>query len=149
MTEPIGDEFQTERLSVSEVPIDSVESVWISQLKMINSGLRRGQGDATSANEMLASIKNGKMSLWVVHDGDQVVAVVVVSVLRTPTITKLMVHLIAGSRLGDWADLLQEKLLQCKDLVEADCIEASCRLGLAKYLTKKGWSKKAIIMELQ
>lgn len=149
VTVPTGDALPIEPLSVSDVPPELVDHVWIAQRKNIERGLRHGQGDATTSNEMLASIKQGRLQLWAVHRGGDIQAVVVISLIRKPTNTKLFVHLIAGEKLGEWSDQVQGLLIDFRELLGASCIEASCRPGLAEYLSKKGWSKKAIVMELR
>lgn len=72
----------------------------------------------------------------------------VVSVKQYPTGRKLFVELLVGTDMEQWVDQLERVLIECRDLVGAMCIEASCRIGLAKKLGKRGWSKKAIVMEL-
>jgi len=135
-------------IEVSSVPKDMVWHVWKSQLDMIEGALSHGQGDSASAHNVLAEIYSGRNILWVVHRGEDIIAVVVLSVKSTSTLKKLFVELIAGKDLPSWSGEVQQLLIDFKDIIGADCIEASCRPGLAKYLGKSGWSQKAIIMEL-
>ena len=136
-------------LEVSAVPAESVPVVWSHHVEMIRKGLSKGQGDGTTEQEMLDEILNGYMQMWAVHSDDDVVAIVVVSIRDFTKTKKVMVNLIAGGELPLWTDDVQSVLLNLKDKIGADCIEASCRLGLAKYLSGKGWTKKAVIMELK
>ena len=115
---------------------------------MVERGLRRGQGDGTSAEELYAAIQAGEMSLWAVHAGEDVQAVVVLSVIPIPGGKKLFVQLLAGSNMDEWADELEKVIADCRDILGATCVEASCRPGLARYLGRRGWRRKAEIMEL-
>lgn len=134
---------------MSSVPTESVPYVWESQIQMIERGMSKGQGDWGSSADMLARILRGDSHLWVVHQGDEVIAVVVTCARSNIHMTKLFVELVAGSRLDEWVDQVITLLRDLMELIGADCIETSCRPGLAKLLKGKGWSQKAIIMELK
>lgn len=138
-----------EFLQVSYVPDAQVSEVWYSQIDMIERAMTKGQADWATSEGMLESIRSGRSQLWAIHEGRHIVAIAVISVSSTKTMTKLFVRLLAGRRMPDWADMLVENLQRMKEMVGADCIEASCRPGLAKFLQKIGWSKKAVIVELK
>lgn len=116
---------------------------------MAERGLRHGQGDGTSAAQMLASLYRGESQLWVVHDGPDVKAGVVVSVTEHLAGRKVFVDLLAGEGMAEWVDMVERALCDYRDLVGAKCVEASCRKGLAKRLGSRGWKSKAVIMELK
>lgn len=147
--EPTGAECKTgpSSLEISDVPPNLVRAVWDMQLPMIEKGLAGGHGNPISSHSMLAAILDGKMSLWAVHRGPEIVAVVVLSLLQGRK-KKLFIELIAGNGMDTWADKVEQLLLNCKQLLGADSIEASCRVGLARFLQRRGWRQKAIVMEL-
>lgn len=116
---------------------------------MIERGLGQGQGDATSPELMLAAIQAGTMSLWAVHEGDEIQAGIVLSVLENPKGKKLYVELLAGTGMDEWVGDLEKTVLEAKALTGAMCVEASCRKGLARYLKRRGWNQKAVVMELR
>lgn len=136
-------------LELSSVPAETVPYVWSSQIEMIERGISKGQGDWGSAEEMLDQILKQEARLLVVHRGDDIIAIVVVSARANKHMMKIFVQLTAGRDIKQWVDIVNEKLLELKDLMGANCIEASCRPGLAKFLKGKGWSQKATIMELR
>lgn len=138
--------FEEAPIEIRSVPDEMICEVWLSQIEMIEKGLSRGQGDDVSSNDMLASILTGKNRLLVVHRVEDIIAIVVLSVIETPKKTKLFVELIAGRDFPLWIDHLQEVLVNFKESIGADCVEASCRPGLEGCLSKIGWSKKATIM---
>lgn len=116
---------------------------------MIERALSHGQGDGTSWEHMLAAILMQKMTLWVIHEGDDIVACVVLSVNEHAKGKKVFVQLTAGRDLDRWIDQIEGLLRDYRDLVGAMTIEASCRKGLARRLSRRGWGKKAVIMELK
>lgn len=146
-----GAELKTEQSfpDFSSVPVDQVDIVWSALLPMIKSGLSKGQGDATTPEHIRAAIKRKDMLMWVVHQDEDIIACIILSVrTHESSITKVFIHLLAGKDMDWWGDKMEQLLLDFKDLAGAKCIEASCRPGMAKYLHNRGWSKKAVIMEL-
>lgn len=151
VTEPIGSGPATSppSLEVSHVPPELVPEVWFRLRPMIERGLAHGAGDTTTAEHMFASIIRGDMQLWAVHEGSEIIAGLVVSVRKTSVKTWVHIELAAGRDLDRWADRLEGLLRDFRDLTGADTIEASCRLGLAHRLKKRGWRRKAVLMELK
>jgi hypothetical protein len=139
---------QERQIEISSVPQEMVIPVWQSQIDMIERGLSKGQGDWMSSSRLLERVLLGKSHLWAIHENQEVIALVIFAVRSNELMTKIIVELLAGQEMPLWSEKVQELLLDFKDIIGADCIDASCRPGLAKYLSKSGWSKKAIIMEL-
>lgn len=135
-------------MTVSEVTADAVDHVFDVLAPMVERGLKHGVGDRTTLEHFRAAVKAGAMSLWVVHDGPEIVAGVVLSVVHHPTKKALFVQLAAGRDMDSWVGEIERLLRDAKDLIGADMIEATCRLGMASKLAKRGWRKKAIVMEL-
>jgi hypothetical protein len=133
---------------LSYVPLDQVQYVWSSQLEMVEKAMAKGQADWGSAADLLSAILKEKSLLWAVHQGDDILAVVVTCVDANKHMRKMFVQLLAGDGMEHWIEH-QQTLLEFADYAGVECIEASCRPGLAKFLKGHGWSQKAIIMELR
>lgn len=116
---------------------------------MVEKGLSHGQGDETSVDHMKDAIKAGHMAMWVVHEGDDIKAALVLSLVETVNGRKVWVEMLAGENMDEWVRDLQDMLVMFRDYVGGHCIEASCREGLAKYLKGLGWKRKAVIMTLE
>lgn len=135
-------------IQVSEVlPKDAV-AVWHELQPMIDRALTHGAGDCTTSAHLLAAVLVGQMSLWVVHEGPEIVAGLVVSVQTHPAKRTLFVELCAGRHLDLWADRIESLLKDCREITGVDTIEACCRVGLARRLAKRGWKRKAVLMQL-
>ena len=150
-TEQIGDEPKTEpssQLEFKSVPPDQLIYIWPKIKPMVERGLAHGQGDTTTADELLKNIADGKFYLWVAHKGDDVLVGMIVSVRINPTGRKIHIEMLAGRDAFRWDDHLEQLLKDFKELTGAYCIEASCRLGVARILERRGWKKKSVIMEL-
>lgn len=135
-------------MQVSRVTPESVGYVWQQILPMVERALAHGAGDCTSADHVLAAIQRGDNELWAIHRSSKIVAGLVISVQRHPAKTTLHVELCAGRDLDDWIEKIEGLLMEYRDLIGADTVEATCRAGLAKRLRKRGWGAKATIMEL-
>lgn len=133
-------------MRVSYVHPGLADHVWKEILPMVERGVRKGQGDHTTPERLLEGIKSGDLVLLIVVD-DKIRAGCIVDILQHHTKKVLFVVMLAGEGMNDWIDALISSLVQYKDAVGADAIEASCRDGLVRYLGKRGWSKKAVIME--
>lgn len=133
---------------ISHVPPESVNTVWASLEPMIKKGLSHGQGDGSSGEPLKQAVINGESMMWVVHEGEHIKAGIVLSVLDGETGKSVFIELLAGNRMHEWVDEVEELLQRYRDYVGAKCIEASCRPGLAKRLMERGWKRKAIVVEL-
>lgn len=137
------------RVSVSRVPPESVGYVWPKILPMIEKALKHGEGDSTTSEHVLSGIVNGKLILWAIHKGPEIIAGLVLSVRTYPAKTTLVIEFAAGRDLDSWIEQIEHLLREFRDLISADTIECSCRAGLAHRLGKRGWKRKSIIMELK
>lgn len=135
--------------TMSPVPLEAVDYVWSSQIDMIEKAMTKGIADWGTTDWVLDRIKNELSLLWAIHRGEEIIGVIVTSVESNDLMTKMFVQLLAGENMHEWNwDVNQQVLRKYADYVGADCVEAACRPGLAKFLKNKGWSQKAIIMEL-
>lgn len=125
---------------------DHLDGPWSELLQKIEQGLKHGQGDSYTADQLHQLIKSGKMMMWALDD---LSGCMIVSVLNFPSKKVLFVELIAGRGMDRHVDGGEKALNDYKELINADTIEASCRSGLVKLLTRRGWRKKATIMELK
>lgn len=132
---------------MSSVPLPEVPYVWSSQIEMIERAMSKGQADWGTPQDILRRVLSGKSHLWVIHRGQEILGVVVFCVRANDLMTKMIIEVLAGQDLELWIDQ-QQILLDFAEIVGVDCIEASCRPGLAKFLKGHGWKQKAIIMEL-
>jgi len=134
---------------ISQVQTGDLGAVWPRVRPLVERALRHGQGDGTSVEVVLAGLVEGVTQLWVIHEGDDIQACIVLSVTSHPKGRKVFVELLSGEGMDDWADALEGLLRDFKDLTGSACIEASCRKGLARYLSRRGWKTKAVIMSLE
>lgn len=134
-------------MNVSRVYNDTLEYVWSQVEDMIERGLRHGAGDTTTMEILKASVIVGDTIMWAIHEDDEIVAVVLVSIKQRPRHKTVFVELIAGRDLDAWQEEVEELLIDFKDLIGAENIEGVSRPGMMKKLTR--WKRKAFLMELR
>lgn len=134
-------------LAVEAVTPEDAPDVLVLFGNELRKALESGQGDATNGREMLGMINAGTAQVWAAHEDGKVKGVCVVSVNQYVTGRKVYVHFLAGKGMDEWADVMEQALLECREKTDAMCVEGSCRPGLAKRLEKRGWKVKAVIME--
>lgn len=132
--------------SVSSVGPDNCEFVWSQVAPMIERGLIRADGDALNMAVIKAGVLAGEMQMWAIHDDSEIIAAVVFRIVPHGMGRRLFVVILAGRDMDEWIDELIDRLMDYRDIIGADSMEASCRLGLAKYLQERGWSRKAVVM---
>lgn len=133
--------------SLNIVPESAVDMVWQELRPAILKALKHGQGDEHTEESMKAEIKAGRMLFWVTRNASDIVAGMVLRVVDHPNKRSVFIELLAGRNMAAWFDEHYSTLEKFRDLNKADTIEASCRVGLASILEKRGWTKKAIVME--
>lgn len=144
-----GDEPKTEQLRVSEVLPDALSSVWAQVGKTIVRALGHASGDSTTPEQFYASCQRGEMKTWAVHRGDEVVAVVIFRVTDRDAMRVLFIEVVAGRDMAAWVDQVERLLRDYRDLVGADAIQTLSRDGMVRRLLRRGWKKKATLMELR
>lgn len=148
MTETAAQYLDQQQTWIKQVPDAMIDQVWELFLPKIWAGLAHGQGDCTTADHLLEAIKMGKAWLWGIYVAGELTAIAVISVLAWPAKRTLFVELVAGRDLHLWLSAINQALRQTAKAVEADTIEASCRLGLTRELAGS-WRVKAYQMELE
>lgn len=134
-------------MTIAAVPPEQAREVLAEFAVEVRKALESGQGDATNVADVAESITTGRSRVWVAHDEEGLWGVAVVTIPEYPAGRKVYVELLAGRDMDRWADEMETALQQCAALVDAMCIEGSCRPGLARRLRRRGWRTKAVIME--
>jgi hypothetical protein len=133
-------------VNISLVTPDTLPQVWAALLPEIRSAM---DGLAGRAGEQAYydAVNDGRMSMWVSHEGAEIVAGGIFAVHEYPREKVLFIELLAGRDLDKWLETVEPLLKQYKEQVGATTIEALCRPGLTRKL--KGWTVKAALMEFK
>src|SRR3546814_7012681 len=90
-------------LQVSQVLPGQVDAVWLQVDRLVARGLRQTGDDSTTSALIREDVRYGRLAMWVVHDDHEIVAVVVLNIVKRLTGPVLIVVLIAGRDFQSWA----------------------------------------------
>ena len=133
-------------MDVFYVPPEHIEYVWGKCKDKISKALNKGAGRHYTEEFYKQQVMTGQM-LMIVASEDDVVACGIISIQQYPNYKGLFIELLAGERLAEWINPVEEFLRQYRDQIGATTIEASCRPGLVAKLTN--WQQSAVLMELR
>jgi len=138
----------SEEWSVSRVHPADLLTVWHRLLPQIRQGLRKGAGDTLSERGLFSGVASGRLDLWVIHDGDEVLAGMFLRIDERERGKALIVLNVVGRDFKRYAKTMVPRLRDYGDLIGAYTIESVSRPGAARLLTRLGCKPKAVIMEL-
>lgn len=85
--------------------------------------------------------------MWIYHIDEKVVGGGILSVQQMPRGKKIFIEMLAGERLDEWLEEIERLVKEYATEIGATTIEASCRPGLVKKLTR--WQPVATLMRLK
>ena len=133
-------------LSFSQVPPEYLDFVWQQIEPEVRRGLRRVGSGHETGDHLHEAVRGGRMTMWAIHEGTEVHAAVIFSLRQSGSRLYVFVEMLAGRGIDAWIDELIRLLMDYRGLIGAKGLEASCRPGLARYLERKGWRRKAVVM---
>jgi hypothetical protein len=133
-------------VNISLVTPDTLPQVWAALLPEIQEAMK-GMAGRIGEQAYYEAVRDGRMSMWVSHETNEVVAGGILSITEYPGEKVIFIELLAGRDLDRWLETVEPLLKQYKQQVGATTIEALCRPGLTRKL--KGWTVKAALMEFK
>lgn len=121
-----------------------IEQVWPHVVELVAAAC-----DVTlTPADVLASISERRACMWLVEDVDgEILACMVTRVASNGDRRWLEVLTIAGSGWASWIAEIQAALERYAEQERCECIRATCRPGLERWMNEIGWRKRQIIME--
>lgn len=132
---------------ISRVPPELSLDVLVQVESEARKGLQIASGGSLTYEELRAYCLKGSMELWAVHEGQDVIAVLVLQAVRRADGLVLLVVLMAGRDFASWCERANGLLQEYAELMGAVRIESTSRKGAAKWLEQLGWKPRTIIME--
>ena len=124
---------------------EDVYRIWGRVQPHVENALSRDGG--MSAHDVLCRLVEGRWLLFVVLSGDDIVASLVVFKNELQRKTALEVLTAGGERFHGWSGLVQAELERMAADLECDCIRATCRPGMTKWLENIGYKSRQTIVE--
>lgn len=117
-------------------------TTWPAICALLIPAIDRG-GD-TSVAELIDELLSGHAQLWVKRDDDGPVAAAVTTLHTDRTVH---CQLLGGKGIHRWADELIESVAAVARPVGVEAFSIHGRVGWERLLGKRGWRKKAVVME--
>ena len=125
-------------LSFSAVPSPAVGHIWSTVEPMLTRAVETSGGRFTIAS-VLHDILSGAIALWVVLDGEDIVAALTTRVSDLPGARVLVMDWIAGDRMKEWLPLAQETLMRYGREYGCTEMHGAGRRGWERVLGAHGW----------
>ena len=125
------------------IPAACVHIVWDKVKPLIQRAIDKGNGDCFCVEDILSFLENRDMQLWI-HPSENL-SCCVTQIVTYPQKKVCQIIFVAGSKMGQW--------LSCDEQIAAwaktnGCtrLEAACRDGWLRVLSKKNWRKSSVII---
>jgi hypothetical protein len=124
------------RYSLRGAAPSQIADIWLDVAPLLADALARGSRGYT-LEDVLDELESGRAMLWLVVDGEAIVAAAVVF-LETRA-RALQVWLMGGRDMPGWLDILIEGLARYAREMKLKALQADVRPGLVKVLKSRGW----------
>lgn len=130
-------------MRVSLVPTDHVDLVWGEVVKHLMRPVNRSYGRYTIV-DVYAALHSGTQQLWVVYEGDDIIAAITTGISIYPNKKCLTCMFCGGRGLDEWAEEADYALSQFARDEGCESIELTGRIGWKKVLEKFDWDHRFV-----
>ena len=123
-----------------------VPDVWQEVADMLKRAIDLS-GGRYAMNQTLHELLLGKTTLWVVKDGEEIIAAWVLRLIEFPGRKTLYGDLLAGDRMKEWAHLMDEAVQDWARKFRCDYVEIGGRDGWLRFAKPYGYEKAYWVME--
>jgi len=135
-------------LKVSTVPKETVKYIW----KDVERVLKRSVDTATgkvNLIDVLHGILNDTYVLWVVFDGEEVIAAITTRIIEYPQRRSMALDWVGGSRMKEWQDMAIQKITDFAVLNDCQHLEGYGRKAWGRALKKHGFYPEYIAYRME
>lgn len=136
----------TTNVEINYVPPERVEEFWPDVEKHISRAMDHS-GGVIEAEDIKELLLKGKMLLWIISIGGELMASGVTQIIEYPRKSTLMVVCVGGRDFWQWVGPFVDALERYREELSVDCIRANCRDGMMKWLKELGWTRVMTLME--
>jgi hypothetical protein len=133
--------------SMSVVPAEGVDLFWERVAPLLAPALLYS-GGRIDADALYEGLILRRYLLWVVMDDDVIQAAFATRTAAYPRRRMLAVDCAGGSRMREWLDLVQQTFRNYARDTDCDGVEMYGRPGWERALSRYGWKRTMVIMEV-
>ncbi len=130
----------------SIVPADFVDTCWEEVAPMLEKATDRS-GGRYNIEDVYEKIVNETAQLWVMLNGEKIVAAFVTEITTYGQKKMLTVHFAGGSRMKEWLQKIDEIFRDWAIDNQCSGIELTGRKGWVKALGSLGWEPSFVVVE--
>lgn len=130
-------------ITVQGVPAQQAQLWWPQVAHWCEAALSHG-GDLLNLEDLKAAVAARDMQLWVVHEGEQLLAVCVTEIRRWPRCSVLTAIVVGGEQMPRWVRGLDDVLTRYARANGCAVLDAHGRKGWTKTLRSLGWRDCAV-----
>lgn len=123
--------------NVSAVPTQMAEEAWPAVQHLLVEALEYGFG--YMPEDVLAKIKQGMATLWVIEKDMQIVAACVTEIVVYPRCNSLFIWLLGGADFQEWKEALASLEMYARHN-RCEYMEAVGRIGMKRMLADLGFN---------
>jgi hypothetical protein len=133
----------SESVVCSRVPRVALKATWRHAGPLLMKAKHTANG-VMDEQDLFDEIDFGRMALWVVFKGEDVIAAFTTRVSQFPKIRVMHVDWVGGSKMKEWIDLALSEIVKHAKDEECARIEATGRGAWLRWVGNRGWSQMHI-----
>ncbi len=139
----------TASLIYTPVPVEYARLVWSDVCRVLTKSVETSRGKF-SMDDILAGIEDGMYVLWIVLDGDDIIAANTTRLIPYPgNQIGLAIDWLGGSRMSEWLPIMQRVMTEYARSNDCTHLEAYGRKAWGRWLGKYGWNPEYIAYRME
>jgi hypothetical protein len=135
-------------LKVSAVPKETVRYIWKDVERVLKKSVDTATGKVNLI-DVLHGILNDTYVLWVVFDGEEVIAAITTRIIQYPQRRSMALDWVGGSKMKEWQDMAIEKITDFAMLNNCQHLEGYGRKAWGRALKKHGFYPEYIAYRME
>jgi hypothetical protein len=138
----------SERLIFTPVPKHLLGVVWPKVESYLAAAVKTADGKCT-VDDVRAGIESDVYLLWVVVDGEDIIAAVTTRVIEYPKRNGMAVDWLGGRRMKEWIGMVNDTVSQHARNHGCSHLEAYGRPAWSRFLHPHGWKEEYVAFRLE
>ena len=135
-------------MKVSAVPKETVRYIWKDVERVLKTSADTAIGKVNLI-DVLHGILNDTYVLWVVFDGEEVIAAITTRIIQYPQRRSMALDWVGGSKMKEWQDMAIEKITDFAMLNNCQHLEGYGRKAWGRALKKHGFYPEYIAYRME
>ena len=135
-------------MKVSTVPKETVKYIWKDVERVLKKSVDTATGKVNLI-DVLHGILNDTYVLWVVFDGEEVIAAITTRIIQYPQRRSMALDWVGGSKMKEWQDMAIEKITDFAMLNNCQHLEGYGRKAWGRALKKHGFYPEYIAYRME